>query len=478
MSYLRGSDRSQGQLLPPCVEDYVPSHAAVRFIDAFVEGLDLKALAFTHSEAAGTGRPPYHPADLLKLYVYGYMNRIRSSRRLEAEAGRNLELIWLLRGLRPDFKTIADFRKDNRRAFRGIFKQFNLLCRAMGLFGAELVAIDGSKFKALNSPQRHYHQEQVRELVQQVEQRIEEYLGELDRQDEELSGVGGPPGREELTQKIAQLKERQARYTELLAGMEASGQSEVSLSDADSRGMKKVGVGYNVQVAVDAKHHLIVAQEVTQAANDLGQLATMAEAAKTALGVEELQVVADTGYHEAQQIERCEQQGVETYVSASAGTAGQSRDEQQVFPKGQFHYDAQNDTYQCPAGQRLSRAYAGKSRGKDRIYYYNPAACAGCVLKAQCTTSRYRKISRLVNEGVLERQAQRVRERPELIRKRWEIIEHCFGTIKEWGFRSFSVKGLEPVSGEFSLMALAYNLKRALSVAGLSPLLAQVRAAR
>jgi transposase len=465
------------QLLPPCIEDYVPSHAPVRFIDAFVEGLDLKGLAFTHAEVAGTGRPPYHPADLLKLYVYGYMNRIRSSRRLEAEAGRNLELIWLLQGLRPDFKTIADFRKDNRKAFPGVFKQFNLLCRAMGLFGAELMAIDGSKFKALNSPQRHYQQEQMRELVQQVEQRIQEYLGELDCQDEELAGVVGPPSRTDLTRKIAQLKERQSRYTELLAGMEASGQSEVSVSDADSRGMKKVGVGYNVQVAVDAKHHLIVAQAVTQAANDLGQLATMAEAAKTAMGVERVQVVADTGYHEAQQIERCEQQGVETYVSASAGTAGQSRDEQQVFPKGQFHYQPQSDTYQCPGGRHLSRAYASKSRGKDRIYYYNAAACAGCALKAQCTTSRYRKISRLVNEAVLERQAQRVRERPDLIRKRWGIIEHCFGTIKEWGFRSFSVKGLEQVSGEFSLMALAYNLKRALNVLGLSRLIAHLQPA-
>src|SRR5262245_35608497 len=233
MSFRRGTDRSQMQFLPCCIEEYVAANAPVRFLDAFVERLDFKGLGLTHAEAAGTGRPPYHPADMVKLYLYGYLNRLRSSRRLEAEAGRNLELIWLLRGLRPDFKTIADFRKDNRKAFLGVFKQFNLLCRKMDLFGAELVAVDGSKFKAVNSRRRHYQQEQLEALQRQVEQRIEQYLGELDRQDEQTQGVAGAPSHGELAQKIAQLEARQERYEELLAEMKAAGQSEVSLSDAD-----------------------------------------------------------------------------------------------------------------------------------------------------------------------------------------------------------------------------------------------------
>src|SRR5213594_2608601 len=191
MSYLRGPDRSEVQLLPPCLDDYVGPGAPARFIDAFVEGLDFQALGFTHAQPAVTGRPPYHPADLLKLYLYGYLNRIRSSRRLEAEAARNLELMWLLRGVRPDFKTIADFRKDNRAAFKGLFKDFNLLCRKLELFGAELVAIDGSKFKALNNSRRYYTQEQLGELINRIESRIEEYLGELDQQDDQMQGLPG-----------------------------------------------------------------------------------------------------------------------------------------------------------------------------------------------------------------------------------------------------------------------------------------------
>jgi transposase len=294
-------------LLPACVEDYVAPNAPVRFIDAFVEGLDFQTLGFGQAAPATTGRPPYHPADLLKLYLYGYLNRVRSSRRLEAEALRNLEVVWLLRGLRPDFKTIADFRKDNRRCFAPLFQQFNLLCRQLDLFGAELVAIDGSKFKAVNNPRRHYTQEQLQELVARIEAHIAEYLTTLDSQDLAAEGVAGAPSRAALQEKIAQLKERRGRSDELLAGLSATQQSEVSLTDADSRGMKRVGVGYNVQVAVDARHDLIVENTVVQDANDLGQLSSLAVAAKATLGVEQLKAVADAGYHQAQQLEACEQ---------------------------------------------------------------------------------------------------------------------------------------------------------------------------
>lgn len=475
MSYLRGPDRSDVQLLPPCLDDYVASNAPARFIDAFVEGLDFRALGFQHSQPAATGRPPYHPADLLKLYLYGYLNRIRSSRRLEAEAARNLELLWLLRGLRPDFKTIADFRKDNRAAFKPLFKQFNLLCRKLGLFGAELVAIDGSKFKAVNNPRRHYTRAQLQELLQKVEARIDEYLRELDRQDLEAEGVAGRPNSAELQAKIAQLKERQGRYDELLGELKERGQDEVSLTDADSRKMKGPHghlIGYNVQVAVDAKHDLIVEPEVVLAANDRGQLSALAVAAKKELGVETLQAVADKGYHEAGQLEACEQAGIDTYVPAPGTTSGQNKDGQEVFPKEAFIYDAVGDTYRCPGGQTLKRRTVGTSKGKERILYYHRAVCTACPLKARCTTGTHRMIARRTNETVVERTAARVAAHWENVAARKEIVEHVIGTLRLGGHDTFLMRGWENVRAEFSLSALTYNLRRVLNLVSMAELLA------
>jgi transposase/IS5 family transposase len=474
MSYVRGLDRSQTQFLPPCLDDYVSPDSPVRFLDAYVESLDLGALGFTHAQVAATGRPAYHPADLLKLYLYGYLNRIRSSRRLEAEAGRNLELMWLLRNVRPDFKTVADFRKDNCKAFKSLFRNFNLLCRQMGLFGAELVAIDGSKFKAVNNPGRHYTLEQVQELKQKIETRIEEYLGQLDEHDSQAQGIAEKPDADALGAKIAQLKEHQGKYEGLLEQMDQARQSEISLTDPDSRGQKKVAVGYNVQVAVDAKHDLIVVAEVVQEANDRHQLSPMANAAKEELKVEQLKAVADAGYHEAVQAQKCEQNNIETYVSHYDGTSGCSRAGQRVYPKEQFQYNSQSDSYQCPAGQRLAEGYQGQSRGKERIYYYNVKACGNCRFKSQCTKGAYRKISRLVNEAVLERQAARAMKHPEILKARKEIVEHVFGTLRNWGHDKFLMRGLEKVRAEFTLSALAYNLRRALNLISPERLLAIV----
>ena len=474
MSYHRGPDRSQTQLLPPCVEDYVAPDAPVRFIDAFVEGLDFSTLGFLHAQPAPTGRPPYHPADLLKLYLYGYLYRLRSSRRLEAEAARNLELIWLLRGVRPDFKTIADFRKDNRACFTKVFKQFNLLCRRLDLFGAELVAIDGAKFKAVNHPRRHYTQAQLQELLAKIEARIEQYLAELDGQDAAAEGAGGAPPPAALQEKIEQLRARRGRYDELLGELAASGQSEVSLTDGDSRGMLRVGVGYNVQTAVDGKHDLIVAAEVVQAANDEGQLSGMAAAAKAELGVEQLKVVADAGYHEAQQLEACETAGIETYVPVPGRTSGQSRDGRTVYPKEAFRYDAARDGYHCPGGQELTRRRTRTRRGKTFHEYANRAACRGCALRAACTARAYREIERLVNEAVVERQAARVAAAAAVVARRKEIVEHVFGTLRNWGHDTFLMRGLANVRAEFSLSALSYNLRRVLSVVGVAALLVAV----
>ena len=472
MSYIQGVDRGQTQCLPPTVEEYVGANAPVRVIDGFVDTLDLKALGFERTEPAGTGRPAYDPRDLLKLYVYGYLNRVRSSRRLEAEAARNLELMWLLRGVRPDFKTIADFRKDNRACFKGVFREFNLLCRKLELFGAELVAIDGAKFKAVNSPKRHYTAEQLQALIRQIDARIEEHLSQLAAADVETADLPAPPTAAELQAKLATLKERRTRQAGNQALLAQSGRTELSLTDPDSRGQKKVGVGYNVQIAVDAKHDLIVAPEVVQDQNDLGQLHPMAAAAKAELGAGQLEVVADTGYHEAGQLEKCEKDGITTYVPAGEGTSGRAPGGREVYPKTDFTYVVADDLYRCLGGQELRRGYQGESRGKVRNYYYNVAACGACPQRAQCTSADYRKISRLENEAVVERQAARVAARPAVVAERKTIVEHVFGTLRLTGHDAFLCRGLEMVRAEFNLSALSYNLRRALNVLGVAQLLA------
>jgi transposase len=470
MRYISGVDRRQVQMLPPSVEEYVTANAPVRAIDAFVSGLDLQALKLAEP-VAETGRPPYDPGDLLRLYLYGYLHRIRSSRRLEAETLRNLEVIWLLRGLRPDHWTIAAFRREHRARFKAVLREFNLICRELELFGAELVAIDGAKFKAVNSPRRHYTAEQLRELVAQVDAGIEAYLEQIDHADREQEGCGGP-AEGELSGKLVQLLDRSARLADLQEVLTASGQNELSLTDADSRGQRKVGVGYNVQVAVDAKHDLIVVAEVVQDQNDLGQLAPMAVAAKQELGVEKLAAVADAGYHAAAGLAQCEQAQIETYVPAPRGTAGQSREGQSVYPKSDFKYDPTQDCYRCPAGQSLPLVCTARNRGHLRHYYYAPDACATCTLRPQCTGAPYRRISRLPNEAVVERQAVRVAERRELVRQRKTIVEHVFGTQRLWGHDTFLCRGLEMVRAEYSLSALAYNLRRAINVLTVEKLLA------
>ena len=480
MSYVRGPDRNQVQLLPPTVEEYVAAESPVRFIDAYVEGLDLGALGFGRTQSASTGRPPYHPADLLKLYLYGYLQRIRSSRRLEAEAGRNLELIWLLRGVKPDFKTIADFRKDNRRAFKPLFRQFNLLCRQLGLFGAELVAIDGSKFKASNNSRRCYSQEQLSTVIEKIESRIDEYLNQLEDQDQEMSEAPAAPKAEQMHKKLELLEERKGQYDELLKELQQSGQKQVALTDADARPMKGPHgyvLGYNVQVAVDAKHDLIVAEEVVRAASDVNQLSSMAQAAKAELGVKQLQAVADKGYHQADELEACEQAGIETFVPQPAH-GGIIRKHQQMFGKGQFKYDVSADAYHCPAGEKLTRRKEYQINGAGWVYYYDLQACQGCRLRSQCTPNSHRVVARRCNEVVVERAAKRVAARPDLVAKRKAIVEHVFGTMRQWTHDSFLMRGLEKVRAEFCLSSLVYNLRRVLNLVNLQDLLAALKAQR
>ena len=475
MSFITGMDRSQTLLLPECLEDYVGVQHPVRFLEAFVEGLDLAACGFARTTAADTGRPPFAPGDLLKLYLWGYLNKVRSSRRLQLECGRNLELLWLLRKLQPDFKTIADFRRDNAAAFKAVFRQFNLLCRELGLFGGELVAIDGTKLKAVNNVARNLTAEQLRAALERIDARLAEFLAAMDASDqaEPPPPSAVAPERGNLEEKIAALRQRQQGYQEALAAMEESGATQVSRTDPDSRRMRKVGVGYNGQIAVDAKHKLIAVAEVVNEPTDHGQLAPMAAAAKEALGVDKLKAVADGGYYDHGQIAVCAEIGVESYVprprKGSAEAGGR-------LGKEQFAYEAATDTYRCPGGQTLSREVEWLKRGEPHLAYAHPEACRSCPLKAQCTTAPYRRITRWAGEAIVEAMHARVAAHPEMIARRKALVEDNFGRIKFWlEQRAFMMRGLEKLRGEFNLSALAYNMKRVIKIVGMERLLEEVR---
>ena len=471
MSYVEGESREQRILFPEILDDYISEDNLVRFIDAFVDGLEMEELGFEGTAPKEIGRPPYDPRDLLKLYIYGYLNRVRTGRRLERECQRNVELMWLMRKLRPDFKTITDFRKDNRKAFRGVFRQFVLLCKGLGLVGGELVAVDGSKFKAVNSGQRNFSQKKLEERLKKIDEKVERYLDEIERGDEE--GKESEISAVELKQKIEKLKERKGRYKELLKELGASGQSQVSLTDPQSRAMAltpRGEVSYNVQTVVDRKHHLIVEQDVTNEGLDNHQLFSMAQKTKQMLGQDELQVVADMGYYNHEELKRCEEAGITTYVSKPLVSKNTARG---LFGKEKFVYEAHGDCYRCPAKERLDFRFETQE-GDKKFRYYWTNACPGCALKAQCTTDpRFHRIKRWEHEAVLERIEQRVKANTVILKLRQQLVEHPFGTIKFWNDqRHFLMRGLEKVKAEFSLSTLAYDIKRALNIVGVRGLIA------
>ena len=476
MGYIEGHTRDQALLLPASVEDYVAADNPARFIDAFVDDLDLGQAGFCRSQPKATGRPGYDPSDMLKLYLYGYLNRVRSSRRLAADATRNLELIWLLRGLRPDFRTIADFRRDNRVAFKAVFRAFVMLCRKLDLFGHELLAVDGTRLKAVNSPGRNFSRDKLARYLAAADEQLEKYLAELDAIDRGEDGSG--PGRiEALAAKIARMRKRRQVQEAMLDQLNASGKSQVSLTDPDARAMvtgQKTTVGYNAQVAVDVKHKLIVEQDVTNAATDMGLLALTAGAAKATLGVARIDAVADMGYYKGEDIEACEANGIIPYVARPERGSAIANGH---FPKERFSYDLAADAYRCPGGQLLDTRYRSVTRGHVSIQYSSPAACAACAIKARCTSGRWRRINRWENEAVLERMAKRLAARPGILGVRREAVEHPFGSIKQWMNQgAFLMRGLEKVRAEFSLTALAYNLRRAITIIGIPGMIRAVQA--
>jgi transposase len=476
MRHISGFERSQLLLLPETVDDYVDADNPVRFIDAFVDELDLAAAGFSRVAPKATGRPGYAPGDLLKLYIYGYLNRVRSSRRLEMECHRNIEVIWLLGTLKPDFKTIADFRSDNRAAFRSVFRQFVLLCRRLDLFGRELLAVDGTRIKAVNNKDRNFTRNSLEKFIRAADERLDVYLRRLDEGDVAEGGTDGGARTKNLAEKIEALRKKRGRYEALLAELERTGESQISLTDPDSRAMAahtKVGVGYNIQVAVDARNKMIVEQAVTNQVVDMGLLTQTAEPARVILDVEQIDVVADRGYFKIEDIEACEKAGITPHVPKPQ--RGSSVREG-FFRKDEFRYDPELDVFICPAGQVLSSRYESKLRDLKKIDYANRAACLVCPIRSRCTNG-YRKVSRLENEAVLDRMAARLKARPEILDRRREIVEHPFGSIKQWMNQgAFLMKGLDNVRAEFSLTALGYNLRRALNILGVEAMMAAVRA--
>ena len=449
----------------------------VRFIEAFVDGLDLQVAGFARVHAKAMGRPGFDPADLLKLYIYGYLNRVRSSRRLEAETQRNIEVIWLLRHLRPDFRTIADFRRDNRSAFRQVFREFVLLCRQLDLFGRELLAVDGTRIKAVNSKDRNFTRAALAKIIGDADDRLSKYMAHLDKGDVDEAADGGDVGRDnKLAEKIAAIRGRRERHKALLDELDRSDEDQISLTDPDARAMArmtKVGVGYNVQLAVDTKHKLIAEQEVTNQVLDMGLLAPTVTAAMETLGVETIEAVADRGYFKFEDIEACEAAGITAYVPRPI--RGFSAREG-FFTKEEFRYQPSRDVYLCPANVVLSPRYFGKIRDNVKIDYVNRKACPTCALKPRCTTTAFRRVTRLENEAVLDRMAARLAARPDMLRQRRESVEHPFGTIKQWMNQgAFLMRRLDNVRGEFSLTALAYNIRRAISLVGVSGLIAAAK---
>jgi transposase len=476
MAHIPGHDRSQLLLLPEAVDDYVAVDNPVRFIEAFVDGLDLAALGFIGTVPKATGRPGYAPADLLKLYIYGYLNRTRSSRRLEAETHRNIEVIWLLRHLKPDFKTIADFRRINHKAFRPVFRQFVLLCRELDLFGKELLAVDGTRIKAVNNKDRNFTRASLTEFIRLADAKLDDYLQRLDHADAAETSTSGSRV-ENLAEKIAAVRGRRDRCQEMLAELDRTGESQISLTDPDSRAMAahtRVAVGYNVQIAVDTKHKLIVEQQVTNQVLDMGLLTETADPAKEILGVATIDVVADKGYFKIEDIEACEKAGMEPYVPRPQRGPSVRKG---LFRKDEFKYDPETDSFTCPAGQQLIPYSSSALRQLKKINYANRKACRDCPLRARCTDNQFRTVSRLENEAVLDRMQERLAKRPEVLNQRRETVEHPFGSIKQWMNQgAFLMRGLEKVRGEFSLTALAYNLRRVLNLVGFKELMAAVRA--
>jgi len=475
--FIEGEDRSQSTLFPERLDDYLAEDNPVRVVDVFVDELDLASLGFEGAAPEATGRPSYHPAILLKLYIYGYLNRIQSSRRLERETQRNVELMWLTGRLSPDFKTIADFRKDNGAAIKKVCSHFIRLCREAKLFTEVVVAIDGSKFKAVNNTDRNFSDRKLKVRLEQLEESVGRYLEELDRADRDPTRVTDARVNH-IKNKITLIRARMKDMAALEAQIEASADGQISMTDPDARAIATSGkgtamVGYNVQTAVDLKNHLIVAHEVTNLGHDRTQLASMALKAREAIGSTELTALADRGYFSGKEILACEQNGITALVPKSMTSNNRAMG---LFDKRDFKYLPESDEYECPAKQRAIHRFETIEKGLV-LHKYWSSACPRCPIKSRCTTGDYRRIARWESEAVIDSMQDRLDRMPEVARLRRQTVEHPYATLKAWmGATHFLTRTFKNVSTEMSLHVLAYNLKRVMQILGSQQTMQMMRA--
>lgn len=461
MRHIDGESRQQGSLLPEMLDDYVSEDHPVRVIDAYIDQLDLMTLGFSKAATKLTGRKPYHPGDLLKLYLYGYLNQVRSSRRLEKECHRNLEVIWLMKRLRPDFKTIADFRKDNGKAIKAACQAFMHFCRDAGLVSGDLIAIDGSKFKAAASADRVVTRKQLKERRKRLTNLVDRYLEQLASADKEEAGL--VMRHEQVQQALQKLAEAGVELDKAEAAMDETGAKQHCSTEPEAKVMRSgregMVLGYNIQTAVDTESGLIVHHEVTQDGNDYHQLQPMAEQSKAVLKTEQLTVVADAGYSNGEHLANCEERQITATVPSHRGINNKG----DYFQKEAFRYDEQRNSYFCPAGEELP--YKTKS-SKDKLYLYTRQGCEGCVLKSQCTGSKNRWVTRHFYEAAYARSEARLMQQPELMRQR-KRVERPFAMLKQiMGIRRFQCRGKAVVEAEMGLAVLSYNLNRLINRLG------------
>jgi transposase len=478
--FIEGESRDQVTLLPECLDDYIGEDNPVRVIDLFVDELEMSSLGFDGAAPAATGRPGYRPSLLLKIYIYGYLNRIQSSRRLEREAQRNVELMWLTGRLAPDFKTIADFRRDNGNGIRNVCKRFVAMCRQFNLFTQAIIAIDGSKFKAVNNRDKNFTPHKLEQRMKQIDDSIERYLNALDTADR-TQPVEAEAKTAHLHKKLVKLRQQMQSLREIEQTLKQQPDEQLSQTDPDARSMATSGrgtgmVGYNVQTAVDAKHHLIVAHEVTNVGHDRTQLANMAFQSRDAIGSNTLEVIADSGYYKGPEILTCEQAGIATFVPRTMTSDNKAHGR---YDKRDFVYIEQDNEYLCPAGERLAYRHSSIEHGmKIDCYYASVTTCRHCSLKAQCTTGKERRVRRWENEGVLDAMQNRLDRAPGKMKQRRCTVEHVFGTLKFWmGSAHFLMKTLKHVGTEMSLHVLAYNLQRVMNILGIADMMKAIRMA-
>jgi transposase len=475
MAYIEGAKRDQGILFPATLDDYVGENNEVRAIAEFIKYLKFDELGFERSEPAVEGRPGYDPRVLLGIYIWGHLNRMRSSRRLERECGRNVELMWLSGLLKPDFKTLCRFRQENGVAIGKVLVQFRMICEGLGLFGKELVGIDGSKFKAVNSVSRNVTEKKLAKMIERERNAVNEYLAELEIADKEDEGETRELTAAELKKKIA-LMDKLRRDEELMAEMKEKGESQRSFTDPDARLMKTskgMDVCYNVQTVVDSKHKLIVEVEVTNEGTDDALLTAMARKAKKGLGVKKLKVVADGGYFSNEALKACEKARITTYLPMEESKDAERKG---LFSKTLFKYDKKRDVYICPEGAEMTPRSKGTrktQRTNWEFFLYSTNQCTGCPVREQCTTSKTgRKIRRWVDHAVLERLKKRLKRHPEMMRLRKTLVEHPFGTMKVgMGHERLLLKGIENVATEIKLTVLSYNFKRVISILGIETMI-------